>query len=87
MTKQEMLDKIKWLSDEIDANEEESRAMQDEINALYAKLDAGEFDLPATNDADLTELLYNGPEESGDDSLSPQGMDNAERAAGLREPD
>lgn len=40
MTKQQMLDRVAVLSGEIDANEEENRVMQDEINALYAKLDA-----------------------------------------------
>ena len=39
-TKQQMLDRVKLLSDEIDGNEEENRMMQDEINSLYAKIDA-----------------------------------------------
>lgn len=43
VTRQAMLDRIKMLSDEIDANEEENRRMQEETNALYAKIDAGEF--------------------------------------------
>lgn len=43
MTKQEMLSRIKILSDEIDANEDENRFMRKEIDDLYAKIDAGEF--------------------------------------------
>lgn len=84
MTKQEMKDRIELLASEIDANEEENRVMQEEINNLYAKIDAGDFELPDPTDADLESLLYREPEESGDDSLSPKEMDNAERAAGLR---
>lgn len=42
-TKQEMLDRINLLAGEIDANEEENRMMQEEINGLYAKIDAGDF--------------------------------------------
>lgn len=40
MTKEQMLSKISQLSDEIDANEEENRAMQEQINQLYARTDA-----------------------------------------------
>jgi hypothetical protein len=35
-----MLARIDLLSSEIDANEDENRIMQDEINILYAKIDA-----------------------------------------------
>ena len=38
--KQKMHERIKLLSDEIDANEEENRAMQTEIDGLYKKIDA-----------------------------------------------
>ncbi len=44
MTKQEILDRIRLLAGEIDANEEENRVMQEEINSLYAKIDAGDYD-------------------------------------------
>lgn len=40
MTKEQMNERINLLSSEIDANEDENRAMQAEINALYQKLDA-----------------------------------------------
>ncbi|WP_440093483.1 hypothetical protein ACTACL_06575 [Pseudomonas syringae] len=40
MTKEQMLSKISQLSDEIDANEEENRAMQEQINQLYVRIDA-----------------------------------------------
>jgi hypothetical protein len=40
MTKEQMLERIHLLSSEIDANEEESRIMQEEINTLYAKIDS-----------------------------------------------
>jgi hypothetical protein len=39
LTKQQMLDRVSVLSDEIDANEEENRVMQAEINDLYRRLD------------------------------------------------
>jgi chaperonin cofactor prefoldin len=39
-TKEEMEARISLLSDEMDANDEENRAMQAEIDALYAKIDA-----------------------------------------------
>jgi len=39
-TKEEMQARVNLLSQEIDANEEENRMMQDEINDLYAKIDA-----------------------------------------------
>jgi len=39
-TKEEMQERIRLLSDEMDANDEENRAMQAEIDALYAKIDA-----------------------------------------------
>ena len=39
-TKQQMLDRVHLLSDEMDSNEEENRIMQDEIILLYAKIDA-----------------------------------------------
>lgn len=40
MTRAEMEARIQVLSDEMDANDEENRAMQDEIDALYKKIDA-----------------------------------------------
>lgn len=40
VTKEEMEARISLLSDEVDANDEENRAMQAEIDALYAKIDA-----------------------------------------------
>lgn len=40
MSKQQMLARIRVLSDEMDANDEENRAMQDEIDVLYTKIDA-----------------------------------------------
>lgn len=40
MPEAQMLERIKLLSDEMDANEEENRAMQAEIDALYVKIDA-----------------------------------------------
>lgn len=40
MTKEQMLSKISQLSGEIDANEEENRAMQEQIDQLYARIDA-----------------------------------------------
>ena len=39
MTQQQMHDRINFLSDEIDANEDETRLMQDEINLLYQRID------------------------------------------------
>jgi len=39
-TKEEMQERIRVLSDEMDANDEENRAMQAEIDVLYAKIDA-----------------------------------------------
>lgn len=40
MTAQQMQDRIKLLAGEMDANDEENRAMQSEIDTLYAKIDA-----------------------------------------------
>ena len=40
MTEQQLLDRIKLLADEMEANDEENRAMQSEIDTLYAKIDA-----------------------------------------------
>ncbi|WP_258171930.1 hypothetical protein [Burkholderia contaminans] len=40
MSKEQMLTRISVLSDEMDANEEENRTMQAEIDGLYARLDA-----------------------------------------------
>lgn len=40
MTKEQMEARISVLSDEIDANEEENRAMNDEIERLYKQIDA-----------------------------------------------
>jgi len=40
MTEAEMLARIKLLSNEMDANDEENREMQSEITSLYAKIDA-----------------------------------------------
>ncbi|WP_276323014.1 hypothetical protein [Burkholderia cepacia] len=40
MTKDEMLARISVLSDEMDANDEENRTMQAEIDDLYVRLDA-----------------------------------------------
>lgn len=42
MTKKEMQERINLLSEEIDANEEENRFMQQEIDELYSKIDAME---------------------------------------------
>jgi hypothetical protein len=39
MTKQAIEDRIRILSSEMDANEEENRQMQEEIDALYARID------------------------------------------------
>lgn len=39
MTKQEKLERISLLADEIDANEEENRFMQEEIDKLYEEID------------------------------------------------
>ena len=38
--KQEMHDRVKLLSDEIEANAEENRVMLEEINELYKKINA-----------------------------------------------
>jgi pyrroloquinoline quinone (PQQ) biosynthesis protein C len=40
MTKEEILQRINVLSNEIDANEEENRFMQTDIDSLYEQLDA-----------------------------------------------
>ncbi|WP_155754055.1 hypothetical protein [Burkholderia vietnamiensis] len=40
LSKEQMLTRISVLSDEMDANEEENRTMQAEIDGLYARLDA-----------------------------------------------
>lgn len=40
MTKEQMEARISVLSDEIDANEEENRMMQSEIDELYKRIDA-----------------------------------------------
>jgi peptidoglycan hydrolase CwlO-like protein len=40
MTKEQMQERINLLSSEIDANEEENQVMQEEITALYQKIDA-----------------------------------------------
>lgn len=40
MTKEQILARISLLSDEMDANEEENRTMQAEIDSLYARVDA-----------------------------------------------
>lgn len=40
MTKQEILKRISVLSDEIDANEEENRFMQAQIDVLYEEFEA-----------------------------------------------
>lgn len=39
MTKEQILAQINTLSDDIDANEEENRIMQDKIEGLYLQLD------------------------------------------------
>jgi hypothetical protein len=39
MTKQEALDRIELLSDEMDANDEENRMMEKEIESLYAMIE------------------------------------------------
>jgi len=44
MTEQQMRDRIKLLADEIDANEEENRVMQSEIDTLYAKIDEAKME-------------------------------------------
>lgn len=41
LTEKQMLDRIALPSAEMDANDEENRAMQEEINNLYAKIDLG----------------------------------------------
>lgn len=41
-TKEQLLERVRLLSDEMDANEEENRAMQSEIDGLYAQIDAME---------------------------------------------
>ncbi|MDO8729523.1 MAG: hypothetical protein Q7K26_06640 [bacterium] len=46
MTEQNMQDRIELLSSEMDANDEENRFMQTEIDALYTKIDAAKV---ATN--------------------------------------
>lgn len=43
MTKDEALARIDLLSEEMDANEEENRMMQDEIDKLYKKIDTEEL--------------------------------------------
>lgn len=40
MTEQGMLDRIKLLADEMDANDGENRDMQSEIDTLHGKIDA-----------------------------------------------
>jgi hypothetical protein len=40
ITKEQMRERIRLLASEINANEEENRDMQAEIDALYAKIDA-----------------------------------------------
>ncbi|MCW3587417.1 hypothetical protein [Burkholderia cenocepacia] len=40
--KEQLMERINLLSSEIDANEEENRAMQAEIDSLYARIDAEE---------------------------------------------
>lgn len=40
MTIEQMLARISFLADEMDANDEENRMMQSEINSLYAKIEA-----------------------------------------------
>lgn len=39
-TKEEMEERIRVLPDEMDANDDENRAMQAEIHTLYAKIDS-----------------------------------------------
>jgi len=41
-TKAQLLERVRILSDEMDANDEENRAMQAEIDGLYAQIDAME---------------------------------------------
>lgn len=43
MSEQDMKDRIDLLADEMDANDEENRFMQIEIDALYAKIDAAKI--------------------------------------------
>jgi hypothetical protein len=43
LTEQQMLDRVELLGDEMDANDEENRAMQSEIDTLYAKIDAAKI--------------------------------------------
>lgn len=38
-----MLNRVKLLADEMDANDEENRDMQNEIDTLYAKIDAAKL--------------------------------------------
>ena len=40
LTKDQMLARIRFLSDEMDARDEENRLMQEEIDVLYAQIDA-----------------------------------------------
>ena len=42
VTKAQLLERVRMLSDEMDANDEENRAMQAEIDGLYAQIDAME---------------------------------------------
>ena len=41
MTKEQMQERISLLANEIDANEEENRVMQNEINSLCNRIDEG----------------------------------------------
>lgn len=42
-TKEEALQQINMLSDEIDANDEENTLLQREIDELYKRIDSGEL--------------------------------------------
>ena len=42
VTKTQLLERVRLLSDEMGANDEENRAMQAEIDGLYAQIDAME---------------------------------------------
>lgn len=44
MTKQEILNRINLLEDEIQANEEENMTMEYELNYLYSSLQNGNYD-------------------------------------------
>jgi len=66
MDKAQMLTRISLLSDEMDANDEENKQMQSEIDTLYAKIDAAKMTKPEDR-LQLAEVArrYNTALESG----------------------